>query len=40
MFSLIKTKWYALGKHFDRLQDVTDKVGIAEIDKDFIIRGF
>ena len=26
-------------EHFDRLQDVTDRVGIAEIDKDFIIRG-
>jgi hypothetical protein len=39
MFSLIKTKWVRAREHFDRLQDVTDKVGIAEIDKDFIIRG-
>ena len=39
MFSLIKTKWVSAREHFDRLQDVTDRAGIAEIDKDFIIRG-
>ena len=39
MFSLIKTRWVSAREHFDRLQDVTDRAGIAEIDKDFIIRG-
>lgn len=39
MFSLIKTKWVRARENFDRLQDLTDRVGIVEIDKDFIIRG-
>lgn len=39
MFSLIKTKWVRAREHFDELQAIVDKAGVAEIDKDFIIRG-
>jgi hypothetical protein len=39
MFSLIKTKWVRAREHFDRLQAALDTIGIAEIDKDFVIRG-
>lgn len=39
MFSLIKTKWVRAREHFDRLQGDIDKLGLPEIDKDFIIRG-
>jgi hypothetical protein len=39
MFSLIKTKWVHAREHFDKLQSATDKLGLGEIDKDFVIRG-
>lgn len=39
MFSLIKTKWVRAREHFDALQAQLDKIGVAEVDKDFIIRG-
>jgi Protein of unknown function DUF262 len=39
MFSLIKTKWVRAREHFDRLQRDTDKLGLGEINKDFVIRG-
>lgn len=39
MFSLIKTKWTRAREHFDELQSDLAKIGIAAIDKDFIIRG-
>jgi len=39
MFGLIKTKWTGARGHFDELQGAVEKLGITQIDKDFVLRG-